>query len=84
MPVYAVLSFMAFASLGLPGLAGFVSEFFIFRGAIPIYTVIAALGVIGIIVNAAYLLWMLQRVLLGPRRIRGGGRGDQPSIRAWR
>jgi NADH-quinone oxidoreductase subunit M len=66
-PVYAgLLSFMAFASLGLPGLAGFVSEFFIFRGAIPIYTVIAALGVIGIIVNAAYLLWMLQRVLLGP------------------
>lgn len=66
-PVYAgLLSFMAFASLGLPGLAGFVSEFFIFRGAIPIYTVIASLGVIGIIVNAAYLLWMLQRVLLGP------------------
>jgi len=66
-PVYGgLLSFMAFASLGLPGLAGFVSEFFVFRGAIPIYTVIAALGVIGIIINAAYLLWMLQRVLLGP------------------
>lgn len=66
-PVYGgLLAFMAFASLGLPGLAGFVSEFFIFRGALPIYTVIAGLGVIGIIVNAAYLLWMLQRVLLGP------------------
>ncbi len=66
-PVYGgLLAFMAFASLGLPGLAGFVSEFFIFRGALPIYTVVAGLGVIGIIVNAAYLLWMLQRVLLGP------------------
>ncbi len=66
-PIYGgLLAFMSFASLGLPGLAGFVSEFFIFRGAIPIYTVIAGLGVIGIIVNAAYLLWMIQRVLLGP------------------
>ena len=66
-PIYAgMLSFMALASLGLPGLAGFVSEFFIFRGALPIYTVITALAGLGIILNAAYLLWMIQRVLLGP------------------
>jgi NADH-quinone oxidoreductase subunit M len=66
-PVYAgLLSFMAFASLGLPGLAGFVSEFFIFRGSLSIYTIITALAGLGIIINASYLLWMLQRVLLGP------------------
>jgi NADH-quinone oxidoreductase subunit M len=66
-PVYGgLLSFMAFASLGLPGLAGFVAEFFVFRGALPIYKVITALAGLGIILNAAYLLWMIQRVLLGP------------------
>jgi len=66
-PVYGgLLSFMVFASLGLPGLAGFISEFFVFRGSLPIYTIITALAGIGILINAAYLLWMLQRVLLGP------------------
>jgi NADH-quinone oxidoreductase subunit M len=66
-PVYAgMLSYMAFASLGLPGLAGFVSELFIFRGALPIYTGITICAGLGIVLNAAYLLWMLQRVLLGP------------------
>ena len=66
-PIYGgLLAFMAFASLGLPGLAGFVSEFFIFRGALGVYTVITALAGLGIILNAAYLLWTIQRVLLGP------------------
>jgi len=66
-PVYGgLLSFMAFASLGLPGLAGFIAEFLVFRGSLPIYTIITAFAGIGIIINAAYLLWMLQRILLGP------------------
>jgi NADH-quinone oxidoreductase subunit M len=66
-PIYGgLLAFMSFASLGLPGLAGFVSEFFIFRGALPIYNVMTGLACIGIVINAAYLLWMLQRILLGP------------------
>lgn len=69
-PIYAgLLSFASFASLGLPGLAGFVSEFFIFRGAFGInqqFTIITALAGIGIVLNAAYLLWMIQRVALGP------------------
>jgi NADH-quinone oxidoreductase subunit M len=67
LPVYAgLLSFMAFASLGLPLLAGFISEFFIFRGSLSIYPIITGIASIGIVINAAYLLWMLQRVLLGP------------------
>ena len=66
-PVYGgLLSFMAFASLGLPGLAGFVAELFIFRGAFPIYTALTIVAGLGIVLNAAYLLWMLQRVLFGP------------------
>lgn len=66
-PVYGgLLSFMAFASLGLPLLAGFVSEFFVFRGSLGIFPIITALAGLGVILNAAYLLWMLQRVLLGP------------------
>ncbi len=76
-PVYGgLLSFMAFASLGLPGLAGFVAEFFIFRGAFPIYTTMTALACIGIVVNAAYLLWMLQRILLGPLNVQWAGIPD--------
>jgi NADH-quinone oxidoreductase subunit M len=69
-PVYGgLLSFASFASLGLPGLAGFVSEFFIFRGAFALpypMNLITALAGLGIVLNAAYLLWMVQRVLFGP------------------
>jgi NADH-quinone oxidoreductase subunit M len=69
-PVYGgLLSFASFASLGLPGLAGFLSEFFIFRGAFGLpypMNVITALSGLGIVLNAAYLLWMVQRVLFGP------------------
>lgn len=80
LPVYAgLLSFMAFASLGLPALAGFVSEFFVFRGALSIYPVISALAAIGIVINAAYLLWMLQRVLFGPLNPRWA---DLPDVNA--
>lgn len=68
-PVYT--GFMAialFASLGLPGLSGFISEALVFLGSfqnehIQTYVVIAALG---ILLGAAYLLWMFMRVFLGP------------------
>ncbi len=56
----------AFASLGLPGLAGFVAEFQVFAGAFAIYPVLAGAGLVGIVVTAALFLRMLQRVFLGP------------------
>ena len=56
----------AFASLGLPGLAGFVAEFQVFAGAFAIYPVLAGVGLLGIVVTAAVFLRMLQRVFLGP------------------
>jgi len=66
-PIYGgVLTLAALASLGLPGLAGFVAEFPIFVGAFGVYRLLACLGVIGIVVTAGFFLWMIQRVLLGP------------------
>jgi NADH-quinone oxidoreductase subunit M len=63
---YGIFLVTAFASLGLPGLAGFWAEFFIFRGAFQIMPWFAALGIIGIVVTAAYILWkIVQYVFLG-------------------
>ncbi len=67
-PVYgAILLVASFASLGLPGLAGFVSEFLVFRGALANLTLISVISVAGIVFTAAMFLWkVIQNVLLGP------------------
>ncbi|MBI3299516.1 MAG: NADH-quinone oxidoreductase subunit M [Elusimicrobia bacterium] len=66
-PVYAGLMAMTcFASLGLPGLAGFISEFLCFLGAFPAWKLYTVLSVSGILVTAAFFLRMLQKVFLGP------------------
>lgn len=69
-PTFAgVMGTAMFANLGLPGLAGFVGEFFIFRGAwasLPLFT---ALAVIGLIITALALLLMFQQIFLGPLEI---------------
>jgi NADH-quinone oxidoreductase subunit M len=63
---YGLFAVTAFASLGLPGLAGFWSEFFVFRGAFEIVSIWAAVGVLGIVLTAAYILWkIVQFVFLG-------------------
>ena len=63
---YGMFMVAGLASLGLPGLAGFWSEFFVFRGAFALVKVYAAIGVIGIVVTAAYILWrIIQSVFLG-------------------
>ncbi len=68
MPVYtSVFSFALFAALGLPGLSGFVSEALVFLGAFPVYRTITIVSAVGIVLGAAYVLWMLQRVFLGPK-----------------
>lgn len=65
-PVYTGITALAFfASLGLPGLSGFVSEVLVFMGGFktfPLYTIVSATG---IVITAAYLLWTLQRMFLG-------------------
>jgi NADH-quinone oxidoreductase subunit M len=66
-PVYAGLTSLAFfASMGLPGLSGFISEVLVFIGAFPKYPGLVVIAVSGIIITAAYLLWAIQRVFLGP------------------
>jgi len=56
----------AFASLGLPGLAGFVAEFQIFAGTLGVYPWLAGIGLLGIVITAALFLRMVQKVFLGP------------------
>lgn len=54
-----------FASLGLPGLSGFISEALIFLGIYQRFTTITVLGVVGLLIGAAYLLWMFKRMFFG-------------------
>ena len=55
----------AFASLGLPGLAGFVAEFHIFVGTFAVYPWLAGIGLLGIVITAALFLQLLQQVFFG-------------------
>ena len=54
------------SSLGLPLLNGFIGEFIILRGTFEVNFRYMAWAVIGIILGAAYLLWLYQRVMFGP------------------
>lgn len=67
LPVYyGVMMVTAFASLGLPGLAGFISEFLVFRGAFHTMPGFAIVGIIAIVLTAAYILYkIIQFVFLG-------------------
>ncbi len=66
-PVFCGLMGIAiFASLGLPGLNGFIGEFLIFKGSFALVTWAAALSVIGLLVTAVFLLTVIQRVFNGP------------------
>lgn len=65
-PILAgILCFAAFASLGLPALSGFMAEFLVLAGAFQTQRVLATIGATGVIITAGYLLWMLQRVVMG-------------------
>jgi NADH-quinone oxidoreductase subunit M len=65
-PVYsAMLGFFVLASLALPGLAGFVGEFLVIVGAFDYWPWVAAGAALAMMLGAAYLLWMYQRVVFG-------------------
>jgi NADH-quinone oxidoreductase subunit M len=67
MPVFGgILIFTSMASLGLPGLNGFISEFLIIRGAWPILTVFTAVAMLGLLFTGAYILKGIKNVLHGP------------------
>ena len=67
MPKYgAILIFCAMGSLGLPGLAGFVSEFMVIRGGWSAYPLITLFSMLGLLVTGIYILKSIQKVLHGP------------------
>jgi NADH-quinone oxidoreductase subunit M len=66
MPVYAML-FMLFtmANVGLPGTSGFVGEFLTLVAVFQVNTWVAAVATTGVILSAAYALWLYRRVVMG-------------------
>ncbi|MEE9172484.1 MAG: NADH-quinone oxidoreductase subunit M [candidate division NC10 bacterium] len=66
MPVYATLfAITMLSSIGLPGLNGFIGEFLILVGAFKVSWVWAVFAVTGIVLGAAYMLWLFQRTMFG-------------------
>jgi NADH-quinone oxidoreductase subunit M len=66
-PAYGgILIFTAMASLGLPGLNGFISEFLVVRGAWAIFPVFTAVAMLGLLFTGAYVLKGIKHVLQGP------------------
>jgi NADH-quinone oxidoreductase subunit M len=67
MPMYAFV-FMVFtmANVGLPGTSGFVGEFLTLMGAFKANTTVAAFATTGVILSAAYGLWLYRRMIFGP------------------
>jgi NADH-quinone oxidoreductase subunit M len=92
----AVLTYVAIASLGLPGLAGFWGEMFALLGSwnpapglvemglLPLYRTLTVIGAFGTLLTAGYFLWMLQRVNMGvaPQRWTTAGLRDV-SVLEW-
>jgi NADH-quinone oxidoreductase subunit M len=67
MPIYAtVFMILTMSSIGLPGLNGFIGEFAILQGAFQAQPWWAVVATSGIILGAAYMLWLYQRVMFGP------------------
>jgi len=66
MPAYAlVFMFFTMANVGLPGTSGFVGEFLVLVGIFQVNTWVAAVATSGVILSAAYALWLYRRVVFG-------------------
>ena len=75
MPLYAT-AFMIFtmANVGLPGTSGFIGEFLTLMGAFKARPVVAFFATLGVILSAAYALWLYSRMIFGPM--------EKPALRA--
>jgi NADH-quinone oxidoreductase subunit M len=73
MPLYAA-AFMVFtmANVGLPGTSGFIGEFLTLMGAFKVNTLVAIIATTGVILSAAYGLYLYRRMIFGPL--------DKPSL----
>lgn len=80
--VAAAMLIAGLASLGLPGLSGFVAELLVFLGAYRAYDWPTVLAVLGIVLAAGYILWMMERTFFGPRRERFADLTDASLVEA--
>ncbi|AYJ51880.1 NADH-quinone oxidoreductase subunit M [Rhodococcus sp. P1Y] len=64
------------ATLSLPGLAPFVSEFLVLIGTFARYHVAAVVATVALVLSAVYILWLYQRVMTGPTRAENDGMKD--------
>jgi len=83
--ITVVFSIAGLASLGLPSTSGFAAEFLVFVGSFSSTTVpwiqgYTILGVLGVVVTAGYILWMLQRVFYGPPLEQYNGTADADTL----
>jgi NADH-quinone oxidoreductase subunit M len=66
MPKYAVVFLiLTMANVGLPGTSGFVGEFLTLLGVFQVNTLVALVATLGVILSAAYALWLYRRVIYG-------------------
>lgn len=66
MPAYALIfMFFTMANVGLPGTSGFIGEFLTLVGIFQVNTWVAAIATTGVILSAAYALWLYRRVVMG-------------------
>ena len=75
-----VMVMAGLASLGLPAMSGFVAEIMVLLGAGGRFAAPTILGVIGILLTAGYILWMVQRVMFGPKDPRWA---ELPDATSW-
>jgi len=78
--ISGILLTAAMASLGLPGMSGFISEFLAFLGLFGVMPVLAAVGALGIILTAVYLLRAVLRATFGPMPDRYQGAADAQPV----
>ncbi len=66
LPEYTgIMGLAFFASLGLPGLCGFISEFLVLSGSFPTFMTYTVISATAVIITAAYYLWAIHRMFLG-------------------
>ena len=83
MPIIATAVLVGgLATLGLPGLSGFVSEVLVFLGAFQAFAWPTALAVVGIVLAAGYILWMFERTFFGVSRDRFADLTDASLVEA--
>ena len=84
MPYYALfLMLFTMASIGLPGTSGFVGEFLSLAGIYKVSSLVTAVAATGIILGAAYMLWLYRRVVFGVQKHADAAAMPDLSAREW-